>query len=55
MLVKMKVNGKFKMDLLTLIEINNICDSTKDEGHPISSFLHFNMMLEVEEVGFECS
>lgn len=43
------------MELLTLIETDSICDSMEDEGHPVSSLLHFNMILEVEEVGLECS
>lgn len=50
MLVKMRVKGKFKMDLLTLIEKDSICDSMKEEGHPFSFLWHFNMTLEVEEV-----
>lgn len=32
----MRVKGKFKMDLLTLIEKDSICDSMKEEGHPFS-------------------
>lgn len=50
MLVKMRVKGKFTMELLTLIEKDNICDSMEEEGHPVSSLLHFNVILEVEEV-----
>lgn len=37
------------MELLTLTEKDNICDSMEEKGHPVSSlFLHFKMILEVE-------
>ena len=50
MLVKMRVKEKFKMELLTLIEKDNTCDSMEEACHPVSSLLHFDMILEVEEV-----
>lgn len=50
MLVKMRVKGKFKMELLTLIEKDSICDSMKEQGNPVSFLGHFNMTLKVEEV-----
>lgn len=49
-LIKMRIKGKFKTELLTLIEKDNICDFMKEEGHPVSFLRHFNMTLEVEEV-----
>lgn len=50
MLAKIRIKGKFKMKLLTLIEKDNIYDSMKEEGHSVSFLRHFNMTLEVEEV-----